>query len=210
MFPIGHIAYTCGVVDVLRRRVPAWADVDFRCVAVASVLPDVIDKPLAVTVFHASQTSQGLGHTLLLHIIVAATALAFMRGRALPYVLAFSGHLVLDQIWHHPATALFPFMGWEFDPYRFMGTPRAMVSVYRDLFVLPQVWMAEAVALLLLGAYIARYHLYRWTELRRLLRTGCVTCATPALPQGVKGNTIGRKTSPSRNALVSGQRRQRP
>lgn len=172
MFPVGHIAYTWGAANVLQRHMPDWADIDYRWLALAAMLPDIIDKPLALTVFRESQTSQGLGHTLILHATVALVAMALWRGRALPYVLAFNGHLVLDQIWHHPETLFFPFMGLQFDPYLFMGTPKAMVSVYRDIFLLPHIWMTEAIGLLVLGFFAGYYQLYRWTNLRHFLSTG--------------------------------------
>jgi len=172
MFPIGHVAYTWGAVNVLQRHIPQWTDVDYRWLAVAAMLPDVIDKPLAMTVFRESQTSQGLSHTLLVHVLVAVLGLAIWRWKLLPYLLAFNMHLVLDQIWHHPETLFFPFMGLEFDPYRFMGTPEAMVSVYLDIFRLPQIWLAEGIGLVILGVFFVYYRLYRWAHLRHFLTTG--------------------------------------
>lgn len=172
MFPVGHVAYTWGAVNVLQRHIPEWANVDYRWLAVAAMLPDVADKPLAMTVFRDSQTSQGLFHTLLLHLAVAAVALAVWRWGSLPYLLAFNMHLLLDQSWHHPETLFFPTMGWEFDPYRFMGTPEAMVSVYWDIFLLPQIWIAEGIGAIILAVLFFYYRLYRWPNLRHLLLTG--------------------------------------
>lgn len=172
MFPVGHVAYTWGAVNVLQRHVPEWSDVDYRWLAVAAMLPDIADKPLAMTVFKSSQTSQGLFHTLLIHMAVAAVALAVWRWQSIPYLLAFNMHIVFDQIWHHPETMLFPFLGWEFDPYLFMGTPEAMVSVYWDIFLLPQIWIAEGIGVTILVFLLFHYRLYRWAKLRRFLLTG--------------------------------------
>jgi len=172
MFPVGHVAYTWGAVNVLQRHIPEWANVDYRWLAVAAMLPDIADKPLAVTVFRDSQTSQGLFHTLLFHLAVAAIALAVWRWRSLPYLLAFNTHLVFDQMWHHPETLFFPFKGWEFDPYRFVGTPEAMVSVYWDIFLLPQIWIAEGIGAIILAFFFFHYRLYRWPNLRHFLLTG--------------------------------------
>ena len=172
MFPIGHVAYTWGAVNVMQRHIPQWADVDYRWLAVAAMLPDVIDKPLAMTVFRDSQTSQGLAHTLLVHALVFAIGLAIWRWKLLPYLLAFNMHLLFDQIWHHQETLFFPFMGPDFDPYRFMGTPKAMVSVYMDILKLPQIWLAEGIGLVILGLFFVYYRLYRWSNLRFFLATG--------------------------------------
>lgn len=172
MFPVGHIAYTCGAVHVLNRRLPGGFDADYRWLALAAMLPDILDKPLALTVFQESQTSQGLAHTLVVHVMVAAVAWLLWRRRALPYLLAFSGHLPLDQIWRHPETLFYPFMGWQFDPYTFMGTPQAMASVYWDILLLPQIWIAEVVGLAILAFFVVRYRLYVPPRLVRFLRSG--------------------------------------
>ena len=172
MFPVGHVAYTWGAVNVLQRHIPEWTEMDYRWLAVAAMLPDLADKPLAMTVFKDSQTSQGLFHTLLLHLAVAAVALAVWRWRSLPYLLAFNMHLLFDQMWHHPETLFFPCMGWEFDPYRFVGTPEAMVSVYWDIFLLPQIWIAEGIGAIILALFFFHHRLYRWPDLRHFLLTG--------------------------------------
>ena len=172
MFPVGHVAYTWGAVNVLQRHIPEWANVDYRFLALAAMLPDIADKPLAMTVFKDSQTSQGLSHTLLLHVAVAVVALAVWRWRSLPYLLAFNMHLLLDQSWHHPETLFFPAMGWEFDPYRFMGTPEAMISVYWDIFLLPQIWIAEGIGAVILAVLFFHYRLFRWPNLQHFLLTG--------------------------------------
>lgn len=172
MFPVGHIAYTCGAVYLLNRRLPGWFDADYRWLALTAMLPDILDKPLALTVFRESQTSQGLAHTLIVHVMVTAVAWLLWRRRALPYLLAFSGHLPLDQIWRHPETLFYPFMGWQFDPYKFMGSPEAMASVYWDIFLLPQIWVAEVVGLAILAFFVIRYRLYAWSRLVRFLQSG--------------------------------------
>ncbi len=200
MFPVGHIAYTWGAANVLQRRIPAWADTDYRWLALAAMLPDIIDKPLAITVFRESQTSQGLCHTLILHVIVALAAVVLWRNRSLPYLLAFNSHLLLDQIWHHPETLFFPFMGWQFDPYLFMGTPEAMVSVYQDIFLLPQIWLAEVIGLLILGFFAGYYRLYRWSNLRRFLSSG-------RLDEGLYPNTKEPKVVNQHSARVASRER---
>ncbi len=63
-------------------------------------------------------------------------------------------------------------MGWEFDPYRFVGTPEAMVSVYWDIFLLPQIWIAEGIGAIILAFFFFRYRLYRWPNLRHFFLTG--------------------------------------
>ncbi|GEM_PF-300258 len=205
MFPVGHIAYSYGAVHVLSRCFAGRFDADYRWLALAALLPDVLDKPLALTVFRDSQTSQGLAHALVVHVIVAAIAWLLWRSRSLPYLLAFSGHLVLDQIWRHPATLFYPFMGWQFDPYKFMGTPQAMASVYWDIFLLPQIWIAEVVGLAVLAFFVVHYQLYRRPGLLCFVRSGrfqqaagaqaCLvrTTVSAAQPGGADRDTAARR-----------------
>jgi hypothetical protein len=134
------------------------------------MLPDLVDKPLSLTLLADSGTSQGLSHTLLAQ---AAMALATVRFRPewLPYALISSGHLVADQMWKYPRTLFFPFSG-RLDSWKFMGTPGAMLSAYAEIITRPAIIFGEALGLLLLGMVVHRNRLYRKEGLKRLLRTG--------------------------------------
>jgi hypothetical protein len=107
MLPFGHVAYTWAALAWLQSR--EWAtDVDYRGAAVAALLPDLIDKPLTLTLMSSSGTSQGPGHTLLGQALLTA-ATARLRAEWLPYALISSSHLLADQMWKYPRTLLFPF-----------------------------------------------------------------------------------------------------
>lgn len=136
----------------------------------AALLPDVIDKPLSLTVFSNSGTSQGLGHTLLAHTALTL-AVARLKPDWLPYALICNGHLLADRMWKYPRTLLFPFSR-RLDSWTFMGSPSAMLAAYAEIVRRPSILAVEAVGLALLGWVVYRGRLNRRRYLARFLRSG--------------------------------------
>ena len=174
MLPIGHVAYTLGAWELARERFDLEAD--YRLVALAALLPDLVDKPLSLLIFTEARTSQGLAHTLLLHaLILMGTALFWRRG--ILYALAFNGHLLLDRMWLYPHTLFYPFLGWRFEPWRFMGTPEAMLENYLEIIQYPGIIACEVGGLAVLAWLVFRHRLYRWETLKGFLFFGKVPSA---------------------------------
>jgi hypothetical protein len=169
MLPIGHIAYTWAALSWLRSHEHA-TDVDYRGAAVAALLPDLIDKPLTLTLMSGSGTSQGPCHTLLGQVMLT-TGTAQLKPEWLPYALVANSHLFLDQMWKYPRTLLFPFSG-RFDSWRYMGTPSAMLDAYAEIATRPAILAAEVLGLVLLGFLVQRHRLYKKKMLKRFLLTG--------------------------------------
>ena len=169
MLPLGHVAYTLAALSWLHSRqlVP---DVDYRGAVVAALLPDLIDKPLSLTILANSGTSQGVAHTLLgqslLTLVVART-----RPQWLPYAPISTSHLVADQMWKYPRTLLFPLSG-QLDSWKFMGTPAAMLDAYAEIVTRPSIIAVELLGAALLGWVVRRHKLYRRRSLQQILRTG--------------------------------------
>jgi hypothetical protein len=168
MMPPGHIAVTWAVAEVMAHK-----RLDYRWLAVCALLPDAIDKPLALTAFRDSHSSQNISHALLPHLLLFMVAW-LLWPRALPYILAVHGHLLADRQWRKTETFWWPLFGWRrFEQYRFMNTPRAMVNVYGDILRdHPWVRLVELLALLYLAWFAARQRLYRWQTLVSFLKTG--------------------------------------
>lgn len=169
MLPLGHIAYTWAALSWLRSRGKA-TDIDYRGAALAALLPDLIDKPLTLTLMSGSGTSQGPSHTLLGQALLTA-AVARFRPNWLPYALVSNSHLLSDQMWKYRRTLFFPFSG-RFDTWRFMGTPSAMLDAYTEIATRPAIVAVEAIGFALLGCLVQRHRLYRKSSLKRLLLTG--------------------------------------
>jgi len=171
MLPLGHVAYTWAGLAWLQSRGRATG-VDFRAAAIAALVPDLVDKPLSLTLLSESGTSQGPAHTLLAQ---AALSLAVARRKPgwLPYALICNSHLLADQMWKYPRTLFFPLSG-RLDSWKFMGSPAAMLSAYAEIVTRPAILVVEAVGLALLGWVVHRGRLYRRSRLARLLRSGSI------------------------------------
>jgi inner membrane protein len=171
VLPAGHIEYTWGVLNLLQRKAGLFENADYRIVALAALLPDLIDKPLSLLVFTDSKTSQGLTHTLLVHLLVSLIVFVWWR-KGLVYALAFNVHLLADRIWLYPRTLFFPFLGWQFEPWRFMGSPEAMLDAYAEIITYPLIITLESIGLVILAWLVMAYHLYRWENLKAFVVSG--------------------------------------
>jgi len=169
MLPFGHVAYTWVALAWLQSNGRA-AGVDYRGAAVAALLPDLVDKPLTLTLMSSLGTSQGVSHTLLGQALLTA-AIAGIKRAWLPYALISNSHLLADQMWKYPRTLLFP-LSKRFDSWKFMGTPSAMLSAYAEIATRPEILAVEAVGLVLFAWLVRRHQLHRRRPLMRLLRTG--------------------------------------
>ena len=124
MLPTGHIEFTWAALNVVQRRTGWFRDTDYRLMAVAALAPDLLDKPLALTFYRGTDAALFWGHNLWLHMAVWLAAWALIVGRTrshreagamrrrfagiLPYLLAFSGHLLADRMWGFRESSVLP------------------------------------------------------------------------------------------------------
>jgi len=136
MLPTGHIEWTWAGVNLLQRSTGWFEDADYRVIALAVLMPDLIDKPLAWFVFPDANAALFFGHTLLLHGLVWGVVYASGRGRRwLPYLVAFSAHLIEDRMWGFTQTLLWPLRGWGWHPWQHVATPGEMLHAYLNVIV---------------------------------------------------------------------------
>ena len=174
MLPQSHIAYTVAAIDLLKDRVPVLKKIDYRLVALASMGPDLIDKPLAVAYFYRRYKSAVLfAHTMLAHVAVLAIAL-WKKPRGWPYLLAFNGHAILDRLWLFHDTWYWPFRGWKFQVWGKQGSEQEDIKLaYWYAFTRRrELWIWELGGILAALWFILRHRLYRPDRLWLLLRTG--------------------------------------
>ena len=203
MMPPGHVATTWGVATLIQQNNPRLAGLDYRLLAICALLPDLIDKPLAILVFTEAHTSQLIAHSLSFNLILLVLTLLFWR-KAVPYVLAFNAHVLLDRMWYHSESFWWPFFGWNtFWQYKFMNTPEAMVNVYLDIVTrYPQVWVIELIAAGVLLWFAFRHRLFWGPRLKRFILTGRVetiqsdTTASRSIKQTASSFTLGPSRSP--------------
>ena len=100
-----------------------WTErLDDRALVVGSMLPDIVDKPLALFLAPTlvGHSLRNYGHTLVFAVLVLAVAivLAALMKRRWPVVLALAsaGHLVLDMMWFSHRILFWPFTTPNFSP----------------------------------------------------------------------------------------------
>lgn len=118
MLPLAHMGITVTLAQVIENRLKSRV-VDYRLLLVASLLPDIIDKPIGYLIFGGSLFSSKIyGHTLLFLLFLGIVGLvSWNRGRNIAPLILFAGtfaHDILDVMWRHPETFLWPLYGWTF------------------------------------------------------------------------------------------------
>ena len=169
MLPVGHVAFTWALLAGLQTRGRATS-IDLRGAALAALLPDLVDKPLSLTLMSTTGTSQGLAHTLLVQCAVTAVTVC-AKPEWLPYALVVNGHLLADRMWKYPRTLLFPFSR-QFDSWKYMGTPSAMLTAYAEIITRPSILAVEVVGLILLTWVTRKGNLRSWGAIKRFLTDG--------------------------------------
>lgn len=93
---------------------------DHRVVVIGSMLPDIIDKPLALLIAPdlVNHSTRNFGHTAWLGLVIIAVGFWWLHRTGgfavLTLGLASTGHLVFDQMWKIHETLLWPFFGAQF------------------------------------------------------------------------------------------------
>ncbi|MBC7223509.1 MAG: metal-dependent hydrolase [Anaerolineae bacterium] len=172
MLPPAHVELTWGVLQWLQDR-GLFREADYRVVALAALLPDLVDKPLAVFAFPKAGAALLFAHTLLLHGVAWAVLAVRRAWRWLPYALAFSGHLVADRMWGFGQTLWWPFRGWKFHQWRHVGSPSDFLEAYSDIVrEEPKLLLFEVAGLAALAWFVVRNRLWEPARLWAFLRTG--------------------------------------
>jgi hypothetical protein len=136
----------------------------------AALLPDLVDKPLSLTLMSDSGTSQGLAHTAIGQAGLLLVT-AYLKPKWLPYAVITASHLVADQMWKYPRTLFFPLLG-ELDYWQDMGSPRSMLGAYAEIATRPAIITVELVGLGLLGWVVRKGGLHRRRILKEFLQSG--------------------------------------
>ncbi len=90
-------------------RFVAAAELAF--VALGSLLPDIIDKPLGWIIYGTPSMGRIYAHTLLFLLLFIALAFFFWDIRLASLSGGVLAHLVLDSMWNSPTTLFWPFRG---------------------------------------------------------------------------------------------------
>jgi hypothetical protein len=171
-----HAGLTMLIVWFVMRGNPR---VDYRIVAAASLLPDIVDKPIGRIIFKSRfESGRIFAHTLLVNVAFFSI-LFFMRGRAKRrFVLVPISsllHLAEDGMWSTPRIFWWPFFGTEFPKEPVGGGPLA--------FLVPNagVMVQEAIGLAAIAWLLASHGLLNRDGIRSFLRTGHLEAPSEAV-----------------------------
>ena len=141
---------------------------DIRLLIVASLLPDIIDKPLALL---SIGDGRGYAHTLVFACLLLLSGVYVYLVRRRTWILALAVgtlvHLVLDSIWLNPRTLLWPSQGWVLPG---SVTHDWLPLWWSTLTTRPGIDASEAIGLLILLIFILVVG--RRRKLRTFLRSG--------------------------------------
>jgi hypothetical protein len=173
--------YVGGTIALVRY---AFRDpkMDLRFLVLGALLPDLIDKPVALA-FYADLGSVRLaGHSLswsavVMTVVVLATRRGRPRRRWMAVPIGMMVHLFLAFTWADPETLWWPFLGFGFTPAAAATTGAYLQGLLTD----PWVWVREAVGAAYLGALWWRAGLADAGRRARFLRTGMI--AFPLTPE---------------------------
>lgn len=84
---------------------------DLTFLAIGSMLPDIIDKPLGTILFGTPGMGRIFAHTLLFLFVIAALAVFLRDMRIASLCGGVFIHLALDTMWNSPVTLLWPLLG---------------------------------------------------------------------------------------------------
>jgi len=145
-----------------------YSRLDLLFLALGSILPDIIDKPLGLLLFGSPNMGRTFAHTLLFLLILGAISLRLRDIRLASLTWGVFIHLILDSMWSSPVILLWPLLG-GFPPAPYLDT-----LTYLQILLLgleePGILIPE---LLGLGYILVLVYLKRgliWAEIKRLLR----------------------------------------
>jgi hypothetical protein len=84
---------------------------DLAFLALGSMLPDIIDKPLGLIAFGSPSMGRTFAHTLLFLFLLAAISLYSRDIRLISLSWGVLIHLALDFMWNSPVILLWPIFG---------------------------------------------------------------------------------------------------
>ncbi|MEE9152339.1 MAG: metal-dependent hydrolase [Thermoplasmata archaeon] len=185
MFLFGHIGMTIGIVYLLVWMIHnkigndganqiSVSNIDFRMVAIAAMVPDIIDKVVGMIILKEeisngrlfTHSSVIIGIISICLFVVARVKLSH-RLKILYCVSPLWIHLLLDRMWEEPHTFFWPIFGTSF--------PRLDIE-FSDYFSIllsnPYVFVGELLGILIIVTLFIRHRLFIGLRFYDFLKDG--------------------------------------
>jgi len=104
MLLFAHLGLTLATARLISKA-------DLAFLALGSMLPDIIDKPLGLIAFGSPSMGRTFAHTLLFLLLLAALSFYSRDIRLFSLSWGVLVHLALDSMWNSPVTLLWPLLG---------------------------------------------------------------------------------------------------
>ncbi len=104
MLLFAHLGLTLATARFFSRM-------SLAALALGSMLPDIIDKPLGLVVFGSPNMGRTFAHTLLFLMLLFFLCVYFRDIRIISITWGVFCHLSLDFMWNSPQILLWPFLG---------------------------------------------------------------------------------------------------
>jgi len=157
MLFFAHVGLTLASARLLPR-----ASMGF--IALGSMLPDIIDKPLGILVFGGANMGRTIAHTLLFLLLFAAISFYTRDIRIISLCWGVFVHLILDSMWASPIILLWPLLG-PFPAANLMDTWSYLEMLLRGLknpyILIPEI---SGLAYLIYLGYYSRSAVPAWIE----------------------------------------------
>lgn len=173
MIFLGHLGITTAA---MKKCEHLFSDdnnkIDYRVVFLGSVLPDIIDKPIAFFILDSSKVSDRLfGHTLIFSIILIILGYIYSTVNCNKNILILGVcsliHLILDSMWLFPRTLFYPLYGINF-PFRLKMSQ--LPIYFTKLYSRPFLFISEIIG----GAILIYYFiaLRKHTRIYEFIKKG--------------------------------------
>ncbi|NYT02674.1 MAG: hypothetical protein GKC10_07960 [Methanosarcinales archaeon] len=146
MLFFAHLGLTMAAASPFKRASMAF-------VALGSMLPDIIDKPLGYLVYGTPAMGRTVAHTLLFLLILAMLSYGLNSNRLGSLSGGVMAHLTLDSIWQTPIIFLWPLLG-PFPADGYMSVTGYIETLLRGLEN-PYILIPEVLGFLLLIPLLA-------------------------------------------------------
>jgi inner membrane protein len=142
-----------------------FARADLLFVAIGSMLPDIIDKPVGEIVYGTPSMGRIFAHTLLFLLLLAGAALCTRDLRLASLCGGVLVHLSLDFMWNSPVILFWPMLG-GFPTAPYLDTlsylQMLLLGLGRPIVLLPELL---GLAYFIFLAVEKRQHIASWTRL---------------------------------------------
>jgi membrane-bound metal-dependent hydrolase YbcI (DUF457 family) len=164
MIFFGHIGITTAALKLYENTVSTREDnknkahIDYRLIAIGSLLPDIIDKPIGAYFFRSTfHNSRIFAHSLIFSMLLILLGIYYFKRRRNNNVLLLGVcsliHQILDSMWLYKGILFWPAYGLKF-PTRPEGNWLAsnMVNLLTD----PMVYGPEIVGAIIIAYYLTK------------------------------------------------------